>query len=241
MRGPSWLIRSGRSGSVATSVIALRSAVALVLLHGRLDGAAHVVWAELEEHQPGVELGQLEQVLGQPVEPVELDGRGVEELRAGVRVAARGALEQLDERAHRRDRRPELVADVREEVPAAVPVAPDDLDALLEAARHRVELVGELLELERAGLLLGVDPGPEVALAEPSRRLGQARDRRREAVRHERGHEHRHHERRQRHDEQQAGDRRQGGRPAGVRVGQRDLDPPVLDGVRAGPRPGGPA
>ena len=44
-------------------------------------------------------------------------------------------LEQLVERAQRGQRGPQLVRDVGEEVAAAVTVAPDELEALLDAGR----------------------------------------------------------------------------------------------------------
>ena len=59
--------------------------------------------------------------------------------------------QQLVERAQRRERRPQLVRDVGQEVAAPVAVAADDLDALLEPVGHGVELDGELGQLGRAG------------------------------------------------------------------------------------------
>ena len=59
-------------------------------------------------------------------------------------------LEQLVERAQRRQRRPQLVRDVGEEVAAAVAIAADDLDALLDPVGHRVERDGQLGHLRRS-------------------------------------------------------------------------------------------
>ena len=77
------------------SVMPLRSAAVALLLDRGLDRGPDVLRPEVEEHEAAVELRELEQVLGQPVEPVQLLGRRVEELRARGLVVAGRALEQL--------------------------------------------------------------------------------------------------------------------------------------------------
>ena len=120
-----------------------------------LDRRAQVVRAEVEQDEPGVELRELEQVLGEPVEPLDLLAARLEELGARLRVVGGALLEQLVERAQGGQRRPQLVRDVGQEVAAPVAVAADDLDALLEPVGHRVELDRQLGELRRAGADLG--------------------------------------------------------------------------------------
>ncbi len=139
MRGESCRIRIGRSGNATVRPIPFRSAEATLLLDRGFDGAAQVVRAQLEEHEARVELRELQEVLGEPVEALDLGCRRVEELGPGRGIQPGGALEQLVERAHGSDRRSQLMADVGQEVAAAVAVAADDLDALLEPVGHRVE------------------------------------------------------------------------------------------------------
>ena len=52
------------------------------LLDGRLDGRPQVVRPQVEQDQPRIELRELEQVLGQPVEPLDLLAARLEELGA---------------------------------------------------------------------------------------------------------------------------------------------------------------
>ena len=105
------------------------------LLHRRLDRRPQVVRPEVEEDEARIQLRELEQVLGEPVESLQLHATVVEELRAGARVVAGALGQQLVERQEGRDRRPQLVRHVGQEVAAAVAVAPDPLDALLEPGR----------------------------------------------------------------------------------------------------------
>jgi hypothetical protein len=90
------------------------------LLHGLLDGRPEVVGAEVQEDEPGIELRELEQVLGQPVEAFDLDGARLEELGPGGRILTGVLLEELIEGPDRRDRRAQLVRDVGQEVAAPV-------------------------------------------------------------------------------------------------------------------------
>ena len=74
--------------------------------------------------------------------------------RNSVRASgsSRGALlEQVVEGPERGQRGAQLVRDVRQEVAVAIAVAADDLDALLDAVGHRVELDRQLGDLRRAG------------------------------------------------------------------------------------------
>ena len=135
IRCGSWRIRIGAAGSASRSSRLRRRARGRGLLDGRLDRDPQVVGPEVEQDEPGIELRELEQVLGEPVEALELDAARVEELRPGDRVVAGPLGEQLVERQQRGDRRPQLVRDVGQEVAAAVAIAADDLDALLEPGR----------------------------------------------------------------------------------------------------------
>ena len=64
------------------SLTPLRSARRLRLLDGVLDHGAQVVRPQVEQDQARVELGQLEQVGGQPVEPLDLLAALLDELLA---------------------------------------------------------------------------------------------------------------------------------------------------------------
>jgi hypothetical protein len=137
-----------------------------------------VVRAQVEEDEPGIQLGQLQEVLGEPVEAFQLDAARLEELGSGGGVLAGMLLEELVERPERRDRRAQLVRDVGQEVTASVAVVADDLDAFLDLVRHRVELERQLGQLQRAGRrrVGGHAPGEialgEARLASVSRRSG---------------------------------------------------------------------
>ena len=148
----------------------------LCLLDRRFHGGTQVIGPQIEEHEPGVELGEVEQILGEPVEPLDLLAARLEELGARLRVVARLFQEQLVERAERGERRPQLVRDVGKEVTAPVPVATDDLDALFQARGHRVELRGQLFDLAAARERRRLDrhSAGEVALAEVSGCVRQA-------------------------------------------------------------------
>ena len=181
-------MRSGASRQRQLEIDAATSGGRHRLLDGRLDRRPQVVRPQVEQDEPGIELRELEQVLGEPVEPLELDAARLEELGPGGRVLAGLVAEQLVEREQGRDRRPQLVGHVGEEVAAPVAIAPDDRDALLEPVGHRVELDGQLGQLRRAGPDVGpVDALGEVALRERSRRLRQAPERGGEAVGHRGG------------------------------------------------------
>jgi hypothetical protein len=116
---------------------------------GRLEGAharrhqvVHGRVAQLEHEQPGVEARELEQVVDEVGEGAHLlPQRG----QVAVRVAE-AVLERLDHRLHRRERRAQVVAGPRDELPARV-------EELLEGGGHPVERRGELSELGRAAFL----------------------------------------------------------------------------------------
>ena len=63
-----------------------------------------------------------------------------EEFGSSHRIGAGLLLEQLVERPQRRQRRAQLVRNVRQELAAAVAVADDDVHRLLNLGRHGVEL-----------------------------------------------------------------------------------------------------
>ena len=181
IRCGSWWIRSGPSGTRQVSGTPRRAAAGSACSDGRLDRRAEVVRAEVEEHEAAVELRQLEQVLGEPVEPLDLLAARLEELGARLRVVAGLLLEQLVERAQGGDRRAQLVRDVGQEVAAPVAVAADD--PTLSSSRSAMGLNGlaELGELGAAAThLADRHARGEVALGEPARRLGQAPERGRE-------------------------------------------------------------
>ena len=114
------------------------------LFDGGLDGRPQVVGPQVEQDEPGIELGQLEQVLGQPVQPFDLLTARFEELGASIGIVAGPFPEEVVEGSQGGEWCPQLVRDVGEEITASVAVAADDLDALLHAIRHRIELDREL-------------------------------------------------------------------------------------------------
>ena len=103
---------------------------------------------------PGVEAGQVEQVLGEPLEPVDLLAHRLEELAPG-RFVQLLVGHELEEAAQREERRSQLVRGVADEL------APRALE-LREAQTHPVEGARELAEL----VLAPVDDG----LVEPAGR-----------------------------------------------------------------------
>ena len=173
MRCGSCLMRTGDTGmwSDTRTSPALRGSGGLV--DCVLDGRPEIVRPQIEQHEPRIQLRELEQVLGKPVEPLDLLAARFEELGAGLRIGAGAALEKLVEHPERGERRPELVRDVGQEVPASVAVATDDLDALLEPVGHGVELECELgkLRASRSG------PRPRARAASGRLRPGPVRPR----------------------------------------------------------------
>ncbi len=158
------------------------------LLDRRLDGRPEIVRSQVEQDEPGVELGQLEQVLGEPVEALELHPAAVQELRPGGRVVGGSLGQELVEREQGRDRGTQLMRHVGEEVAAAIPIPADHLDARLELVGHGVELHREGRQLGRPGADVGArDSAGQVARREGARRLGQAAQRRRHPEGHRRG------------------------------------------------------
>ena len=174
-------MRMGAAGRSTDQADAAAGSRGVVLVRRRLDRGTQVVGPQVQEDEARVELRELEQVLGEPVEAFDLAGARLQELGARIRVVAGGLHEQLVERPQGRQRRPQLVRHVGQEVAAAVAVAPAHLDALLEAVGHRVELDGELAELRGTGPQLGGGDAPrEVALGQGPRRVGQLAERCRE-------------------------------------------------------------
>ena len=116
-----------------------------------------------EVERARVEPREVEQVGGELLQPLDLLGDRLEELRARVRVELL-VPQQLDEAAEREDRRAQLVRGVRDEL------APRAVDAL-ELALHLVERARQLAEL-----VLGVDRQrrDEPAGAPPPRRRARA-------------------------------------------------------------------
>ena len=126
MRCGSWRWRTGSAGSSHGQLDALAPGSRLGLLDRGLHDRAQVVGPQVERDQARVELGQLEQVGGQPVEALDLAMARFKELVARLGVLGGALLEQLIERAQRGDGRAQLVADVGQEVAAPVAVAADD-------------------------------------------------------------------------------------------------------------------
>ena len=79
--------RARRAGAALSST-PRRGGRRLRLLDRRLDGRPQVVRPQVEQDEARIELRQLEQVLGQPVEPLELLAARLEELGPRVGVVA---------------------------------------------------------------------------------------------------------------------------------------------------------
>ena len=114
------------------------------LVGERLRQLAQVDALPLDVHAPGVEARQVEEILRQPLEPVDLLAHRLEELRA-CRLVEVLVGQQLEESAEREERRPQLVGGVADELP------PRALE-LREPQAHPVEGAGELPELVGAAV-----------------------------------------------------------------------------------------
>ncbi len=121
-------------GQVRPQLHALALGHRLGVIDRVLGHRPQILLAQLQGHQAGVELGQLQQVGRQPVESLHLLATAAQELLARLGLLG-GALEQqLVERPQRRDGRAQLVADVGQELTAAVAVLADDGDRLLQSS-----------------------------------------------------------------------------------------------------------
>ena len=113
---------------------------------------------------------------------------------------------------------------IGKEVPTAVAVAPDELDALGEPVGHRIELDGEFADLRRSGTELGGRHAPrQVALSERARSVGQLPDRVREPAGECGRYHDRQTEREQTDRDQEARHVVDRGRPIRVGIRERDL------------------
>ena len=110
-----------------------------------LGELAQVDGLPLEVHAPGVEPRQVEQILREPLEPVDLLAHRLEELRAASPRRAPRPSSSSRKPREREERRPQLVRRVADELP------PRALE-LREAQPHPVEGARELPELVRAAV-----------------------------------------------------------------------------------------
>ena len=206
-----------------------------MLVGRRFDGCPQVIGSKVEEHQPGIELGQLEQVLRQPVQALDLALAQFEELGARFGIVPGLFHQQLVEGPQRCERGPELVRHVRQEVTAPVAVPPDQLDALGQPVGHGVELDRQFAKLRGPFTELRRRHATgQITFREPAGGVGELADGRREAPG----------ERRRDHDgkpegeqsdrEQQAGDVVDRRGPIGVWVGEGDLHGVLAPGLPAG-------
>ena len=112
------------------------------LRHRRLEHLGHRDVTAVQRLGAGVDPGQVQQLAHQPAEPLGLRQRDLQ----GGRVRVGHAVDQvLQDRVQRRDRRPQLVADVRDEL---APVAVGGL----EVGGHPVEGAGQLADLVPRGV-----------------------------------------------------------------------------------------
>ena len=110
---------------------------------GLVDEAAHVDLLVEHGEPMGVELGQVEHVADEPLEPLRLGGDHLERLGARLRVLDQPFPQRIDVAADRRQRRPQLVRDRHQEVPLL-------LLGLGEPRRHLAEAVREVADLAAA-------------------------------------------------------------------------------------------
>ena len=204
IRCGSWRIRTGFGGRLQPERHAAPLARRLGLLDRRLDRRPQVVRPEVEQDQPGVELRQLEQVLGEPVEALDLLAARLEELgpRVGI-VAGRSMSSSLNVRR------------------AAIGVRSSwDTSARKSRLRSRSRRMISTLSWSRSAIALNwrrqlanlARRSPPASVGtrlrgrprEIAGRLGQPAERGREAAGQERRHGDRHDERDDRDDEQQA-------------------------------------
>src|SRR5207245_7505328 len=102
-----------------------------------LDDAVYepreVDWPAVKLHEPGAQARHLEDLIHEPEQPLGAQSDDVREASLSLRERAGGAFaEKLDRAVDRRERRPELVRDAREELGFRL-LHPAEL------ARHRVE------------------------------------------------------------------------------------------------------
>ena len=100
----------------------LRSAIGWACCDRVLDHGAQVVRPQVQRHEARIELRELQQVGGQPVEAFDLASALLEELVARIWVLGGTVAQQLVEGAQRGDGRAQLVRDIGQELPAAVAV-----------------------------------------------------------------------------------------------------------------------
>ena len=110
----------------------------------------------LERHSPGLELGQIEQLLDQVAKALDLGERALQGLAARLLDAVDEILEPRPKGA---DRGSQLVGDVRHQV------SPDPVD-LLQLSRHGVERARQLTDLVARGR------GDATAVVAAGHRLG---------------------------------------------------------------------
>src|SRR5439155_1539714 len=113
-----------------------------------LDGAVHepreVEWPAVELREPRPQARHLEDLIDEPEQPLGAQPDDVREASLSLRERAGGAVaEKLDRAVDRRERRPELVRDAREELGFRL-LHPAEL------ARHRVERSRERPDLVTA-------------------------------------------------------------------------------------------
>ena len=133
--------------------------------HGPADQLAGVDLVEGQLGRPGVEPGDLEQVVDHPGEAPEVAVEEVERTLCPRGELVAVALDHRDGGGQGGEGRPQLVAHVGGE-----PGLP--LDAVLEVGGHPVERRGQLLEI---GVVAGIDAGVELAVGDGHRGVGQAR------------------------------------------------------------------
>ena len=151
---------------------------ALALGHGFrvVDGVlrhrTQILVPQLQRHQARVELGELQQVGGQPVEALHLLSTAAQEFLARDGFLGGALEEQFVEGAQGRDGCAQLVADIGQELAAAVAILADDGDRFLQACGHVIERAGKLLYLRRR-VVGDVHARVEMALGQQARRLCQ--------------------------------------------------------------------
>ena len=108
---------------------------------GRAGEAREIDGLRLDVQSAGVELGQVEQIVGELRQPTDLARHGVEEL-ASCRLVEVFVLQQLEEAAEREERCPQLVRGVGDELaPRMIQTREPDAHPV-ERPRQLAELIG---------------------------------------------------------------------------------------------------
>ena len=139
--------------------------------HRRIQHGAQVAGGAVEFQQTGIQAGKVEQVAGDPRQPLDLGLALGQELGLRGGVVRGGALQQGVEIFEGGDRRAQFVRGVGDETAQGVTLGLQLADVLLKVVRHLVELLRQCADFP---LALQIRPHRKVSRAHLGRGAGQA-------------------------------------------------------------------